>query len=60
MTATYWLLAFLIVFILAVMIISYMINAEWRRADEPVYRTADGDTIARQIASLRRNRGSRP
>ena len=59
MTSTHWLLLGLIVFFalcLFAFVIGCCINAEWRNADEPVYRTADGETIAKQIKSLRRKR----
>lgn len=49
-------LSVLIVLCLAGLAISHIMASELDDADEPTYRTADGDTIARQIASLRRTR----
>ena len=59
MTSTHWLLIGLTIFCvlgLIAVFIGQCINAEWRNADEPAYRTADGETIAKQIKSLRRKR----
>ena len=51
MTATHWLLAgiaVLCVMCLVAVMFCKMINTEWQRADEPVYRTADANAIRQQ------------
>ena len=46
MTPTFWLLLGLAAFILLIMVLSSLINIEWKRADEPIYRTADGGVLS--------------
>lgn len=51
MTSTHWLLAGLVVLCALCLVAIFfckMISTEWKRADEPTYRTADAKAIARQ------------
>ena len=55
MTSTLWLLLGLTIFCvlcLFAIFIGHCINTEWRRTDEPVYRTADAKTIRQQTSRI--------
>lgn len=52
MTAANILLLALVVVLALCLLLIFMINAEWRGADQPKYRTADGAAIARQTRRI--------
>lgn len=59
MNTVHWLLLGLIVLCflcLFAVFIGKCINGECNDSDEPIYRTADGQAIAKQIKTLRRKR----